>query len=388
MAAPVPAEVTRARIQLMLAQTYFGAAIAAYPVIPADAEAQKWCPAAATDGVYIYVNPEWTAQRSPQDLEFVLAHEVLHCILGHIDRRGDRDPLRWNYAIDYATNQLLVAAGLKAPFDALLDHSFAHLTAEQIYDRLAPPDSASAPSMSAGFDAHLPPDDAQPGALRGSEIPSAEERRRLRKSVGESLKQTSWGRMAGAALEEIQAATEARVDWRAFLAQFLSGIRPDDYRMFPFHRKHLWRGLFMPTLGVPGPKHIAVAVDTSGSMRPSDLALVLGEIDSLRARSQCELTLIHCDTQIQHVEQFAPYNAPDLSRYTFHGRGGTDLGVPFTWLDEALYQNRVEPVDALIYFTDGYGPFPKEAPLYPVLWIVTPQGAKPEMFPFGSLFAI
>ena len=53
---------------------------------------------------------------APKELEAVLAHEVLHCALGHHCRRGERDPKLWNEAADLAINSILVANGGSASF--------------------------------------------------------------------------------------------------------------------------------------------------------------------------------------------------------------------------------------------------------------------------------
>lgn len=37
-----------------------------------------------------------------------------------------------------------------------------------------------------------------------------------------------------------------------------------------------------------------------------------------------------------------------------------------------------------VYLTDGDGPFPSEAPNYPVLWIVTPEAWMRNGFPSGT----
>jgi predicted metal-dependent peptidase len=37
----------------------------------------------------------------------------------------------------------------------------------------------------------------------------------------------------------------------------------------------------------------------------------------------------------------------------------------------------------MIYFTDGWGPFPEKAPPYPVLWMTF--GEDPETYPFGDV---
>jgi predicted metal-dependent peptidase len=41
----------------------------------------------ATDGRRILFNPEFVHSLQPEELEAVLAHEVLHCALGHHPRR-------------------------------------------------------------------------------------------------------------------------------------------------------------------------------------------------------------------------------------------------------------------------------------------------------------
>lgn len=38
-----------------------------------------------------------------------------------------------------------------------------------------------------------------------------------------------------------------------------------------------------------------------------------------------------------------------------------------------------------IYFTDGYGSFPKTPPETPVLWVVVPGGLESIRFPFGEV---
>ncbi|MCA9157947.1 MAG: hypothetical protein KDA72_06445 [Planctomycetales bacterium] len=70
-----------------------------------------------------------------------------------------------------------------------------------------------------------------------------------------------------------------------------------------------------------------------------------------------------------------PFRAPTDS--SAQGRGGTDLRPVFS--DEFLQDYRV---DGLIYFTDGYGPFPNSAPGITTLWVLTEHWAFP--CPWGS----
>ena len=90
----------------------------------------------ATDGSRIVYNPAFVDELKPAELEGTLAHEVLHCALGHQCRRGERDPELWNVAADFAINPILIGNGFVLPAGALIDPAFNNLSAEEIYARL------------------------------------------------------------------------------------------------------------------------------------------------------------------------------------------------------------------------------------------------------------
>src|SRR5579884_4288652 len=93
-------------------------------------------PTMATDGTRIVYNPAFVDELKPAELEGTLAHEVLHCALGHHCRRGNRDPGLWNEAADLAINPILIKNGFTLPSGALIDPAFTNLSAEEIYARL------------------------------------------------------------------------------------------------------------------------------------------------------------------------------------------------------------------------------------------------------------
>jgi predicted metal-dependent peptidase len=99
-------------------------------------------PTLATDGERLLFNPEYTISLSEREVVGVVAHEVLHCALGHHARRGLRDPMRWNIACDLAVNPVLLGAGFDLPRGRLLpgEGEFAGwhtgLSAEDYYARL------------------------------------------------------------------------------------------------------------------------------------------------------------------------------------------------------------------------------------------------------------
>jgi len=77
----------------------------------------------------------------------------------------------------------------------------------------------------------------------------------------------------------------------------------------------------LPAMGVPGPGHLAVAVDTSGSMSNDILATILSEIDRLRSVTECSLTLVEFDTTLQRVTEVSSVeeSSHHLDRHTFAG---------------------------------------------------------------------
>ena len=123
-------KLTRARTQLLLNQPFFGTLGLRLKLVPGS------LPTMATDGSRIVYNSAFVGELKPAELEGVLAHEVLHCALGHHCRRGERDPELWNEAADLAINPILLGNGLTLPAGALIDPAFANLSAEEIYARL------------------------------------------------------------------------------------------------------------------------------------------------------------------------------------------------------------------------------------------------------------
>jgi hypothetical protein len=55
------------------------------PLVPAD---PAWCETTATDARAIYFNAAWLETLTLAETQFVLAHEAMHCALGHFARRA------------------------------------------------------------------------------------------------------------------------------------------------------------------------------------------------------------------------------------------------------------------------------------------------------------
>ncbi len=445
----MPERLRRARLQLMLRHPFLASATARLPLV--EAEPGGWCATAATDGYRIYWSRAFFDSLAEEEMAGVLAHEMLHAVLGHCERRGARDADTWNQAIDHATNLLVLdTMDMRLPSPHLADRSFRGMTAEDIYDRLEAaqppvPTRAPAPAVAATqrqggatgarplpaigtarrkaaqerarkaasareraaarrdareaeaearrraqsaagrFDVHLDPDDPRARMADPGGVPSPIELGRLRHELLRDLREglaSGQGSAPGEVVEAIQRAARARAPWQALLARCVGGIRRDDYRLLPPSRRHLWRGLMMPSLGVPGPRSIVCAVDTSGSIDRALAARFLAEVHALRSTAQCRLHVLQCDAGIADHAVFEGWEEPpgDLLPEAFKGRGGTDFRPVFDLVARRI-EPREGPPDLLAYMTDGMGAFPEARPRWPVVWLL-PEGCRAPT-PFG-----
>ena len=412
----------------MLHHPYLATAIVQLPFC--DATEFQWCSTMATDGHHIFFDRDFCEQISEADTVFVIAHELLHVVLGHVDRKGSRDHQLWNVATDLAINLMLSDLQFTMASGGLFNERWRGFTAEQIYESmpkseaemLAPwrfegEECATTSSGTQGdpselslsdrfgmprqdqlqargwssFDDHLNPEDPRVQVVPGVQPVSKQERAIMRTRLAREMTARMAGRLAGAFADELEAASKSEVPWSVLLSHFVSGIRQSDYRMYPFNRKHLWRGLYLPSVGVPGPEHLVIAVDTSGSMDGGQLRRVMAELDVLRAQTECVLTVVQFDVNIQRVDRFDAWEPATpgyasgeavTGRARWHGRGGTDIRAPFNWLES----DEASSADAIIVMTDGYGEMPKQAPPIPTLWISMP-GSNVE-YPFGAVIRL
>lgn len=399
----VAQRVLRARIRLALAQPFLASALMRLPV--REAPDTSWCPTAATDGYHLFYNSAWFARLPSAQIRGVLAHEVLHVLFAHADRRGTREARRWNIACDHAINLLLQEQGFSLPEGGMLDARWRGMTAEQVYGQLPElpaggrgkrKGTASANAQDGEGEDGEDPDDCQAGQvpgigtdllepedprlrpLRAPDAPDAEQLKELRRELREAAQAALQGKVAGLFKDECAADDARRIDWRAVLRAFLHDRIKGDWQCYPFSKRHLHRGLFMPSPGLSVPGHVVFAIDTSGSMQPEVLAQIHGELCAFRETFPCRLTVLQADARVQSVRTFEAMDGSELPRrMTIHGRGGTDFRPVFEWVA------RQPDVSVVIYATDGWGSFPKRVPEVPVIWMAVGTGVRGGEVPFG-----
>ena len=64
-------------------------------------------PTAATDGKFIYFGKEFLEELTDKEMDFVMMHEIMHVVLRHLERTGDRDHFLYNIASDIVINSTI-----------------------------------------------------------------------------------------------------------------------------------------------------------------------------------------------------------------------------------------------------------------------------------------
>jgi predicted metal-dependent peptidase len=421
------AKLAAARTKLILDKPFLGALVLRLPLVVAG----HWCKTIGTDARKLYYNPQWVDSLSSAQTQFALAHEALHCALGHFARRGSRVQRIWDLACDLAINPLLLDDGLKPPGGTQVLDLYRGMSAEEIYpcisDSLdseqfdehvwdgdegglagggqgaadsqgqgggARPQESSTTSGGHAQDAESQTD-AQPGSASpspadlhdsagdrqdGPPVPlSAQHKEQLQQQwqrfmAGAAQRAREAGKLSGAMARLTQDTLTPQVSWRAVLAHYLVQAARDDYSwQRPSRRSDgaLGEPLFPSLRSHSG--DIVVALDTSGSIDDAALAQFAGELNAIKGTLPVRLTLLACDAALAADGPWVtePWEAFQLPR-AFAGGGGTAFAPVFDWIERAAIQP-----DALVYFTDAQGQMPDTAPHYPVLWLVKGKATVP-----------
>ena len=371
--------ISRAKIGIILDRSAKGVFFS-HLVLRLKTYPQRGIGTAATDGTNLIYEPDFINQLQPEEVTGLLVHEVMHCTLLHHVRRGDRDPRGFNIAADLAINGILKDCGYTLPKGGCMvgEKPFEtfpkDLAAEEYYE-LLPKIKVKLASFGKG-------NGNDPGGCGGIIEPQdgAEKAKQEAdwtvngQAAAEAAKQR--GDVPGGLGRFIQALEQPKVDWKAELRDFLTKPHPERNDWGRPNRRFLSHGLYFPTLSGERLGHIAVAIDTSGSIGQDTINAFGAEIMGIIGSSPAKLTVIWCDCQIGRIDEYDNISAEELSLQACGG-GGTSHKPVFEWLEK---QGDDAP-DCLVCLTDMYTDFPKQGPETPVLWVSTSRGIEG---PFGK----
>jgi predicted metal-dependent peptidase len=351
-----------ARVGLLLRQPFFGNLATRLQLV----DASDWLPTAATDGRYFYYNIDFVKKLSAKQCEFLFGHEVLHNVFDHLTRREERDARFFNYACDFAVNQILMDERIGEKIDQVqicLDAKYRGKGAEEIYDDLMKDvqfidADEFLKQLGELLDEHMDFDgdsDGQ-GNKEGKGPPkySKEELKKIRDEIKEAMvaaaQASGAGRVPAALQRFINDLTEPKMDWRQMLRMNIQSIIRNNYSFMRPNRKGWHTGAVLPGMTNDETIDVCIALDMSGSIGDDQAKDFLTEVKGIMDEFVDYSIKIWCfDTDVYNLASFTADNGNDLVNYEIKGGGGTDFDVNWNFMKE----QGIEP-KKFIMFTDGY----------------------------------
>jgi len=352
-----------ARVGLLLRHPFFGNMATRLKIV----DASDWCPTAATDGRNLFYNVAFFSTLTNKNIEFVIAHEILHCVYDHMSRREKRDPQIHNIAADYKVNNILVRDKIgekPADIDIFQDFKYDPMSSEEIYDEIYNKyDEEELKQLGQLLDEHVdweqkdgdsPSNNSGDSKKEGNKPSySKDELRKIRDEIKESMISSAQSAGADNLPKEVQRMikelTEPKMNWRELLQQQIQSTIRNDFTFSRPSRKGWHTGAILPGLNFQDTIDLCIAIDMSGSIGNDQAQDFLGEVKGIMDQYQDYKIKIWCfDTEVYNEQDFDP-STDDLLSYEIQGGGGTDFMCNWRYMKE----NDIVP-KKFIMFTDGY----------------------------------
>jgi predicted metal-dependent peptidase len=339
-----------ARVGLLLRHPFFGNMATRLKI----QDASEWCKTAATDGRHLFYNREFFSGLTTKQVEFVVAHEILHNVFDHMGRNEGRDRQIFNIAADYCVNGQLVRDHIgEQPPEIKIFHDPQHYnkSAEQVYDEIFEKyDQEQLDALGQLLDDHI--DWEKDG--EGRPAYSKDELKQIRDEIREATMQAANAAGAGntpaSVARMIKDLTEPKMNWRELLRQQIQSTIKTDYSFSRPNRKGWHTGAILPGMKFDETIDIAVSLDMSGSITNEMSMDFITELKGIMDEYKDYNIKLWCfDTKVYNEQDFDGYSGEDILNYEIMGGGGTDFMCNWEYMKE----NDISP-KKFIMFTDGY----------------------------------
>ena len=359
-----------ARVGLLLRHPFFGNMATRLRILAAD----DWLPTAAVDGRNLYFNTQFFNAMDNKEIEFVVAHEILHMVFDHLGRRDDRNPMLYNIAADYIVNNTLVRDRIGAKpkvVDCFQDFKYEGWTSEEVYDELFKEAQKNGEDflkqLGEMLDEHLEGEDdgdGEPGKEgkdgKGNNVSkrpakySKEEMKQIKDEIKEAMinaaSAAGAGNVPAGVQRMIKELTEPKMNWRELLRQQIQSTIKSDYTFSRPSRKGQMSGAILPGMNFAETIDICIGLDMSGSIGNAQAADFLGEVKGIMDEYKDYKIKIWCfDTEVYGEDDFSADDGREITEYEIKGGGGTDFMANWRYMRE----NDIQPKKFLM-FTDGY----------------------------------
>lgn len=349
---PIIDKIIVARVGLLLRHPFFGNMATRLKI----QEGGEWCKTAATDGRSIFFCRSFFETLTVKNIEFVIAHEILHNVFDHMGRREGRDPKIFNAAADYCVNGQLVRDRIGEQitgFQMYHDQKYYGWSAEQVYDDIYNKmDNDALDALGKLLDEHI--DWEKDGNGNGQPTYTKEELRAIRDEIREATVQAAQAAGAGntpaSVARMIKELTEPKMNWREIIRQQIQSIIREDYTFMRPNRKGWHMNAVLPGTNFSETIDVCIGIDMSGSIGDDQAMDFLTEIKGIMDEfKDFKLKLWCFDTNVYNEADFDGYNADEFLNYKVVGGGGTDFDANWEYMKE----HDITP-KKFIMFTDGY----------------------------------
>ena len=378
-----------------------------------------------TDGEKILFNPRYLIQRYLSDRVLVnraYLHMVLHCLFRHPFHLNDREEELWHLACDIAVESIidalpaksvhLVVSDLRNETYEMLRRELKVLSAEGIYRVLQEKDLSLQAfgklQLEYWVDDHIfwehkkeedgeqePEEQQNNDQNQQQEEEQNEKQQQLEEKwteIGEKTETNletfskDMGAEAGELLQYLKVENRERYDYRQFLQKFVTlkeDMQVDDDAFdFIFYTYGLQLYGNLPLIEaleykeVKKIEELVIAIDTSESCEGGIVQRFLEETYAILSSSESffhkvNIHIIQCDAAVQLDQKITSSEelALFMENFELRGSGGTDFRPVFQYVDRLIEEKAFQNLRGLIYFTDGYGTFPKRRPAYDAAFV-------------------
>ena len=361
-----------------------------------------------TDGFNLYFDPQYLVDLYRIDrirINRAYLHNVFHCVFRHLLKQGRREKRLWDLSCDIATEHVIDGLNhrsIRFPRNAFrqncygtLEKRLKVLTAEKIYKLLAEeePEEYKIRKLEKEFriDDHSlwpqPPEkDNQPPSQAFQQLNDKWQdiSEKMQTELETFSKEASGGE--GELAEELAVENRERYDYEAFLRKF-AVLREEmqvdmDSFDYVFYNYGLTLYGNMPLIEPQEFKEIhkieefVIVIDTSMSCSGELVKTFLEQTYHILAETESFFRKIHirilqCDEKIQSdvkitcQEELKEY----MENFQVIGNGGTDFRPAFEYIQGLIDRKEFVNLKGMIYFTDGYGYYPRKKPAYDTAFV-------------------
>jgi predicted metal-dependent peptidase len=331
-------------------------------------------PTACTNGRDVFYGRGFVETLDEKRLRGLIKHENMHKLFKHITtwkHLYEEDPKLANMACDYVINLIIhdedpEGKEVKLPDGALLDEKFRGMDAGAVFRLLKQEKKGGGGGRGEPLDDH---------DWVGAEEMSTEEKETLAKDIDQALRQGAMlaGKMGGNVPREIAELTEAKVDWREALREFVTSFcqEKDISTWRRPSRRWIGQDILMPSTYGEAVGRMVVAIDMSGSIGNEEISQFLGELKHICGSVAPEgIDLLYWDTAVCQHEKYERDQLDSLLDTTKPRGGG---GTAPQCIVDYMKAKQLKPECAVI-LTDGYVSSWGAGWPCPTLWGVTTKG--------------